>query len=136
MRHYVKYPRLLPALKEMVNDGDIDIKVAVKAQDAVEVGDEPPKEEDAIKLAREMKSMPDVQRKKLVKERRKSPETTVDDVIEQSRSGSKITQIVVTLTADAHTALQRFAKDQDMSQDEAAAGIIEEALISRGILEE
>jgi len=122
-------------LKKMVDEGDIDINVALKAQDAVEVGEEPPNEEDAIKLAREMKSMSDPQRSKLVKEREQSPETTVDDSIEQARSSSKITQVIVTLTADAHKALQRFAKDQDTSQDEAAAGLIEEALKDRGFLE-
>lgn len=135
VRQYVKYPRLMPPLKKMVDEGEIDIRVAVKAQDAVEVGDDSPKEGDAVKLAREMKSMSDAQRKKLVKERKGSPETSVDDAIEQARTGSKITQVIVTLTGDAHAALQRFAKDQDMSQDEAAAGIIEDALIGRGLLE-
>ena len=125
----------MPELKKMVDDGHIDIKVAVKAQDAVEVGDDPPKEEDAVKLAREMTSMSDAQRKKLVKERKDSPETTVDDAIEKARTGSKITQIIVTLTGDAHGALQRFAKDQETSQDEAAAGLIEDALKDRGFLE-
>jgi len=135
VRHYVKYPRLMAPLKKMVDDGELDVKVAVKAQDAVEVGDEAPKAEDAVKLAKEMSSMSDAQRRKLVKERKDSPDTTVDDAIEQARTGSKITQVIVTLTGDAHAALQRFAKDQDTSQDEAAATIIEEALVSRGFLE-
>ncbi len=134
VRHYVKYPRLMPLLKKMVDDGDVDIKVAVKAQDAVEVSEEVPNADDAVKLAKEMTSMSGAQRKKLVKERKDSPETTVDDAIEQARTGSKITQVIVTLTGDAHAALQQFAKDQDTSQDDAAAGIIEEALISRGFL--
>ena len=56
----------MPKLKKMVDNGEVDVKVAVKAQDAVEVGDERPKEEDAIKLAREMTSMSNAQRKKLV----------------------------------------------------------------------
>ncbi len=135
VKQYVKYPRLMPKLKKMVDDGDVDINVALRAQDAVEVGDDPPKEEDAVKLAREMKSMSGVQGKKLVKEREDNPETTVDDAIEQARTSSKIVQVVVTLTGDAHTALQRFAKEHDMNQDEAAMGMIEEALISNGLLE-
>ena len=122
-------------LKKMVDEGELDAKVALKAQDAVEIGDETPNADDAIKLAREMTSMSDAQRRKLVKDRQKSPETTVNDAIERARSGAKITQVNVTLTADAHAALQKFAKDQDTTQDEAAAGIIEEALISRGFLE-
>jgi ParB family chromosome partitioning protein len=136
IRHYVKYPRLMAPLKKLVDDGEIDIKVAVKAQDAVDVGDENPSAEDALKLAREMGSMSDAQRRKLVRERKENPETSVDDAIEQARTGSKITQVIVTLTGDAHTALQRCAKDDGVTQDEAAAGFIMEGLISRGFLEE
>jgi len=136
VRNYVKYPRLMAPLKKLVDEGEVDVKVAVKAQDAVDVGAGEPREEDAVKLAREMKSMSDAQRRKLVKERKDSPETTVDDAIEQARTGSKITQVIVTLTAAAHVGLQRFAKDQDTTQDEAAATIIEESLMARGFLEE
>ncbi len=135
VRHYVKYPRLMPELKKLVDDGEVDVKVAVKAQDAVDVGDDKPSADDAIKLARDMGSMSDAQRRKLVKERKDNPEISVDDAIEQARTGSKITQIIVTLTGDAHGALQRFAKDEGMSQDEAAASFIEEGLIGRGLLE-
>ncbi len=135
VRNYVKYPRLMPELKRMVDDEAVDIKVALRAQDAAEAGDEKARPEEATKLAKEMSSMSDPQRKKLVKERRESPETSVDDVIEKARTGSKITQVVVTLTGDAHAALQQFAKDEKVSQDDAAAGFIEEALISRGLLE-
>jgi len=135
VRQYVNYPRLMPQLKKMVDQGEIDVKVALKAQDAVAVGDDPPKEEDAVKLAREMASMSDAQRKKLVKERKENPETPVDDSIEKARTGSKIIQIIVTLTADAHAALRRFANTEGTSQDEAAAGLIEDALKDRGFLE-
>ena len=138
VRNYVKYPRLMPTLKKMVDEGEVDIKVALRSQDAVDVDDDPPKEEkeeDAVKLALEMQSMSDAQRKKVVKERQERPDSTVDDVIEQARTSSRITQMVVTLSQDAHTALQRYAKDQDQNQDEAAAGIIEETLKSQGFLD-
>jgi hypothetical protein len=82
-----------------------------------------------------MATMTDAQRRKLVKERRESPQTTVDDAIEQARTGSRIQEIIVTLTGDAHTALQRYAADEGVSQDEAAAGLIQEGLVGRGLLE-
>jgi len=136
VENYVKYPRLMPELKKMVDDEGLDIKVALKAQAAAEAGTEEPNPEAAITFAKDMKSMSDAQRKKLVKERRENPETPVDDAIEQARTGSKIVQVVVTLSGDAHAALQQFAKEEKVSQDEAAASFIEEALISRGLLEE
>lgn len=135
VRRYVKYPRLMPELKKMVDDEALDIKVALKAQDAAEAGAEKPTPAEAIMFAKEMSSMSDPQRQKLIKERRENPKTSVNDAIEQARTGSKITQVVVTLTGDAHAALQRFARDEKVTQDEVAAGFIEEALISRGLLE-
>ena len=135
VRNYVKYPRLIPALKKMVDDGEADVKVALKAQDAIEIADDSSNDEDAVKLAREMKSMSDAQRKKLVKERQENPESSMDDIIEQARTSSRITQVVVTLTRDSHAALQHYAKEENLNQDEAAAGIIEDTLKSLGFLE-
>ena len=135
VREYVKYPRLMPALKQMVDDGAVDMRVALRAQDAASVGDDDPKEEEAVKLAQEMPSMSDVQRKKLIQERKDDPDVTVDDAIERARTGSRIAQMTVTLGHDVHTALQRYAKDQDLNQDEAAAGIIEDTLKSLGFLD-
>ena len=135
VRRYVKYPRLMPALKKMVDNGAVDLKVALKAQDGTDLGDSNSREEDAAKLALEMPSMSNVQQNKLVKERHDNPKITVDDAIERARTGSKIIQVVVTLTQDAHRALQLYAKDQDLNQDEAAAGIIEDTLKSQGFLD-
>ena len=137
VRNHIKYPRLLPELKAMVDDGSIDINVAVKAQDAAtveEYGDPDP--QDTIKLAREMEQMSGVQRKKVVQDRREHPEKTVEDVIEDAKTGSKVTQIIATVTQDTHAALQRFAKEGGMNQDEATVMLIEEALVGFGFLDE
>lgn len=138
VRDYVKYPRLkrVPKLRQLVDDGEVDVRVALRALDAADVGDGSPDQDDAIKLAKEMASMSGVQRKRLVQERQDNPETPVDDAIEQARTGAKIKQVIVTLTGGAHTALQRFAKEEDVSQDEAAATFIEEGLIGRGFLDQ
>ena len=47
-----------------------------------------------------------------------------------------MTQITVTVTQDTHGALQQFAREEETNQDEAAAVLIQEALIGRGFLEE
>src|SRR5574338_1518788 len=41
VRAYVKYDRLVEPLKKMVDSGGVDIKVALRAQDAAEVSGEP-----------------------------------------------------------------------------------------------
>ena len=136
VRTYVKYPRLIPKMKEMVDTGQVDVKVALKAQDAATGDDGRPDLEAAIILAQEMEQMTDVQRKKVIKERKENPGKPVSDVIEDAKTGSKVTQIRVTVTRDTHDAIRKFAREEGTDQDEAAATLIEEALVGRGLLEE
>ena len=130
VRDYVKYPRLIPELKKMVDDGAVDMNVALKAQDAAN------DEDDISYLAREMAQMSGVQRNKIAKERKEYPERPADEVIESAKTGARVVQVVATVTQNVHTALQKFAREEDSNQDEAAALLIEEALVRRGLLEE
>lgn len=136
VRDYVKYPRLLPELKAMVDEQRIDINAAVKAQDAATDGLGEPDAEVAIRLAQDMATMTGVQRKRIIQDRREHPDKPIDEIIEQARTGSRSVQIVVTVGRDAHTALQQFAREEGVNQDDAAATLIEEALAGRGFLEE
>lgn len=135
VRDYVKFPRLLPELKKLVTDGAVDIKVALKAQDAANNESGVPVPDTALKLAREMERMSGAQQKRVTKERREHPERPVDDVIENAKTGAKVTQVIATVTQDTHRALQQFAKEEGTNQDEAAVVLIEEALTGRGLLE-
>ena len=136
VRDNVKYPRLIRELKEMVDEGTVDVHAAVKAQDAATDQDREVNANDAVTLAREMTSMSGVQRKRVVKARKERPERPVEDVIEDAKTGSKVVQIVATVTQSTHAAVQRFAKEEGSNQDEATVALIEEALVGRGLLED
>ena len=135
VRTHVRYPRLIPELKKMVDEG-LDIKAATKAQDAATQGYEDLDTRLAIMLAQEMKPMIGVQQKKFVQESKKHPEKPIDEVIEHAKSAARVTQIMVTVTLDTRTAIQKFAREEGTNQDEATAALIEEALIGHGLLEE
>ena len=47
-----------------------------------------------------------------------------------------MTQFNVTVHRDTHAALRRFAAEEGTNQNDAAVMLIEEALTSRGFLEE
>ena len=134
VRSYVKYARLVPELKKMVDDGVVDVKVALRAQDASAGPDDEPVVAEAVKLARAMGKMSGVQQKKLTKVRRQNPDESVDELIERAKSADKVTQIVATVTMDVHTALGRVAAEEGRNQNETAALLIEEALMERGVL--
>ena len=129
---YVKYDRLIPQLKTLVDAGDVDMKVALRAQDAAAAGEEQSNPLEAVKLAKEMASMSGAQQRKLTQERKENPKVSVDDAIEDAKTGAKVTQIVVTLAAEIHQSLKSFAEQEGMNQDDAAGTLIEEGLQSKG----
>lgn len=131
---YVKYDRLKPELRTLVDNG-VDIKVALRAQDAASVTGEF-NADDAVKLAKEMSQMSGAQQAKLVKEIEEQPAASVDDRIESAKKGEKITQVVVTLGASVHQALNAFAKSEGTNLDDAARSLIEDGLSTKGLLEE
>lgn len=129
---FVKYDSLIPALKKMVDAGNVDLKAALRAQNAAGAGSEKVDAKDAVKLAKEMSGMSGLQQKKLVQTIITKPEASVEEAIEDAKTGGKVTQIVVTLTASTHGRLQDYAQSEGTNQDDAAAGLIEEGLISKG----
>lgn len=132
VNEYVKFDRLIPELQELVRAEGIDVKVALRAQDAAQaVADEEMDPAEAVKLAKEMRSMSGAQQKK-VHERIKEG-ISVGDAVERAKSGEKITQIVVTLSQDVHESLHRYAKEEGTTVDDAAASLIERGLSSAGL---
>jgi len=131
VKNYVKYDRLLPQLKKMVDEDGVDIKVALRAQDAASVAGKP-NEKEAVEFAKEMAGMSGVQQQRIVQERTNNPDKPADEVIENAKTGAKITQILVKLTAEVHSSLQKFAQSEGQPQDDAAATLIEEALDQKG----
>ena len=135
VRDNVKYPRLIPELKERVDNQEIDINAALKAQDAATDDDGEPDVKVAVELAQTLNPMSDVQRRKFSQESKKHPESSISDRVEQAITGAQVTQIVITITQETHEAIQKYAKEEKINQDAAGASLIEEALIGHGLLE-
>ena len=131
VRLYVKYDRLVPKLKGLVDAGEVKMETALRAQDAASVTGIT-NEEESVVLAREMEEMSGVQQSRIIKERESDPDVPVDDVIESAKTSTKVTQVNVTLSATVHSSLKRFAKAEGQNQDDAAAALIEEGLQQKG----
>jgi ParB family transcriptional regulator, chromosome partitioning protein len=128
---YVKYDRLRPEMKKMVDKGEVDLKVALRAQDAASVTGKY-KADEAVMLAKEFAGMSGAQQSRVVKKREEDPQSDVSDVVEAAKTGEKITQIIVTVGAGLHQSLRSYAKDESTTIDDAAASLIEEALTGKG----
>ena len=131
VREYVKYDRLAPELKQLVDKSEVDLKAALRAQDASSTsGDFEP--EEAVKLAKELSGMSYVQQKKVQKELEEDPTESVDTVIGRAKGSGKVTQVSITLGQNAHSSLQSFADDEGTGLGDAAVQLIEEGLINKG----
>ncbi len=136
VREYVKFDRLVPKLQELVTAGEVDLKNALRAQDAASTaaGVGEVDESEAELLAREMGEMSGVQAEKLKKQRQAHPDEPVASVIEQAKTGGKVTQVIVTLGQGVHLSLQTYAAAEGQTQDDAAGSLIEQALGDEGFL--
>ncbi len=133
VRDYVKYPRLVKQLKDLVDEGQVDVNAALRAQDSATDDDGAVNTDDALVLAQEMASMSGAQRKKVEEDRRDNPDKSVVEVIEGAKSGSKVIQVVATVTQDTHRAIQQVAREEGTNQGDATVMLIEEALTGRGL---
>lgn len=131
VRQYVKYDRLVPELKEMVDRDEVRLDVALRAQDAAAARDATDSAE-AVALAKEMAGMSGEQARRLQRIREELPDRPVDEVIESAKEQTRVTQVIVTLGAQAHHVLQVFAREEGTNQDDAAGLLITEALQGRG----
>ena len=125
VRQYVKYPRLSAGLKKLVEKGNVDLKVALGAQDLAERRGGKTGERELAKLAKGMGAMSRVQRVKFTKAAAASPDTSVEELLAGAEApAEEVSQIVVTLPKAAHEALKARAKEQGVTQDAAAAAIL------------
>ena len=132
---YVKYDQLIPELKGLVDQGQVKLDTALRAQRASRVSGDPDANE-ALQFALEMEPMSGVQQSAIVKAREGAPERSADEVIEEAKAGGKVTQIVVTLSSEVHSALRQYASSQATNADDAAGMLIREALYLNSLLDE
>lgn len=136
VKQYVKYDQLHSELKELVDKDRVDIPTALRAQEAASVGVDEVNGEDAQKFALEMASMSGAQRKKMIETRREDPSMSADDVIEDAKAGGQIFQTRVTLTSTVNSALERYARSEGLTKDDAAGTLIRDGLYVNNFLEE
>lgn len=132
VREFVKVARLIPELQSLVRTEGLDIKTALRAQDASSAGRDVPDPEEAVQLARELGGMSGAQQDALVKQRAENPDTPVDELVESAKSGAKVVQILVRMSGDGHQALKDYAKAEGTTIDDAARTLIEEGLTAKG----
>ena len=134
VREYVKYDQLIPELRGLVDTGEVKVQVALRAQRAASVIGETNAEE-AVQFAKEMAPLSGAQQQKIVNEREKDVSLSADQLIEDAKSGGRITQIVVTLSTEVRSSLQEYAHQEGTTIDDAAGNLIKDGLYVNDFLD-
>ena len=135
VQEYVKSARLIPEMKELISQG-YDVGSLLRAQDAATDDDGNVDVKAALAAASQFKGMSGAQQKKVVKKREEDPDADIEDLIDKAKTGEKITQIVVTISAGTHTTLKSLASSQGTTLDDMAGTLLEQALATASIEEE
>jgi ParB family transcriptional regulator, chromosome partitioning protein len=131
---YLKYDVLPEPLQKMVDERKVPLKTALRANKAAMADNGSVDVEQAVKFVQELKPMTGTQQEKVVKAAKKLKGQPFEKKIEVGRAQAQVTQILVTLGEDVHASLQQYAQDEGTTQDDAAAGLIETALNTKGYL--
>lgn len=125
VRSYVKFDRLRPELKEMVEASSLDINTAIRIED--HYGKDELDARDLRTLAATVAGMTNAQKLDYLKALRldKTAGTRVSGAEGyQRRVPGAVRQILVTLRSEEVEQLRRWAKDHQLTQDTAAGHII------------
>src|SRR3974390_1259116 len=126
LRH-VKYDRLVPPLRELVDSGDVSIDLALRTQDAACV-DGKAHQAEAAELARKIAHLTGAEQRQILGAKQSHPERSAAELLSDVPRGSRSKQLIVTLSATELRKLQAYAKSQGVTQDRAAAAFISDGL--------
>jgi hypothetical protein len=127
---YVKYERLSPALRAAVDSGGVDMATALRIEDTIGGVVEARDNIDVGALALNLSRLSRAQQNRVLKD------ASVEDLRHISSDGMpadnfRVRQIIVTLSTEMHARLQEWARKRGITQDDAAAMILNDALDGR-----
>ena len=131
----VKLPRCPPEIKKAVEKGEIKLKTAIKATNALKWDQDKSETNQGSKvleLAKRLEdNIPRELQKAVVEVGKSDPAKSVDDIVKEAES-VKITPIKITFGNEEHVRLNKFADDEEIDEEEAAANLILDGLNDRG----
>jgi ParB family chromosome partitioning protein len=132
---HVKYDTLDENLKKLVDQGAVDVKDAVKAQNASYAPDGSLDVNKAVKIAKEMPTLLGDQKQALIKKAEEMPEATADQLVEEAKKPEKnVTVYKIRLYAKESSALKKAAEEIEKSEEETAAYAVTTWLESQGYM--
>ena len=135
VRKFVRYSRLEPSVKTLVDNDALSVDLAIKAQDAATV-DGAFNENRALQLIDALRPVDDDLRKRILDVNNQNPTAELDRVVEEAKKPDERLKIKFMLGANGARALRKYSEDQGATADTAAHELVESSLKSLGLLED
>jgi ParB family transcriptional regulator, chromosome partitioning protein len=135
VRKYVRYSRLEPSIKDLVDNSGLAVDLAIKAQDAATI-DGAFQAERAVELIDILRESDDELRKKILDISKSSPTSDIDKIVEEAKKPDERLKVAFTMGSVAGNALRKYSEDQDADPSTAAQDLVESSLDGLGFLEE
>jgi ParB family chromosome partitioning protein len=135
VRAYVRLARLDPALKAMVENHEVELDLAVKAQDAASAAGEFNKDE-AMKLLEVLKRSDNDLRKRILEVKKNNPTMDLNAVQAEAEKPAETVNVRFTLQGGMASAIRKLASQKGSDTNTAAMDLVEDQLRAQGLLEE
>ena len=131
VRKYVRLARLHETLREMVENREVELDIAVKAQDAV--GGDP---EEALEFVRVLNRSDNDLRKKILKIKKENPSMGADAAEKAAEQAPDDVRVSGRLYGHYAVAIRQLASEKGSDVSTVGMDLIEEALDSQGLVHE
>lgn len=132
VREYVKYDRLDDELKKVVDDGEVNVDEALRAQDICELPDGSTDVEAAKRAALELKTFDRDQKSHLKEIDEEQPALSVEEKLEEAKKPRKTSKYTIIMALKYAEGLTKAATDMAKTEEEAAEALIIEGLARGG----
>lgn len=124
VRSYVKYERLRPELKSLVDNGQVDVQTALRVEDSYQHNGREPGG-SASDVALKLSGMTRAQQLHFLKNSPGRGANGRHPAAHEPAVHERVRQVVVTLTETEHGQLRSWARQKGLTQDQAVGKIIE-----------
>ena len=135
VKKYVRYSRLEPAIKELVDNEALSVDLAIKAQDASTIDGvfHPDRARELIDVLRESDDDLCI---RILEVNKSNPTADVDKVVEKAKKPDERLKVRFTMGAAAANALRMYSEDQGANPDTVAQDLVESSLKGLGFFGE
>jgi len=131
---YVKYARLKPELRDLVDNQGVSLDIVIKAQDASTINGLYDGEK-ALELIDVLEKSDDDLRKRILRIKKANPTADIKDVVEEAEKPEETLVVTTKLSPVLSNGIRTLASDEGTDTNSVAYDLIEEGLVNKGIVE-